>query len=507
MRLSFPVRIYFLAFILRIIPVIITRGLGIGLDDMFQYDMLARSIASGNGYRWYAQEDLKRLAPYVNFDLSTAKDYDPDKGLYTSFRAPLYPIFLAIIYFFNGLGSSRFFVARLVQVAFLGASLAPLTYFVSRHFLLYLGKEDNENDRRLERISEISAYIVACYPILLVYPIGLATENLFFTLLLVSFLFLLRSIEYPTSINFMLSGIFLALTALTRSVILPFAGLSILYLIFLSMLQKLFYRPLEKQTFKSSFGKPMITGIVFVMIVVPWVVRNTILHDKLTGIESSTGYNLFIGYHPNGNGSFVFGPSLDLLAIMDDARRDEFGTQKAIGFIKEQPGRFIPLAINRLGFFFGLEKRVLIYFYSNNLLGYISKPILLAIAVILLSPFVLISVSAILGLPLLKWNPQIALFLLLLVAYLMPHVIILAEDRFHLALIPFLAILASLFWVDGFRSVLARWRDSTLGKRIVIMAVTFIFLLFLNWGLELSRDANEIAALLGSNGNVTYFAY
>ena len=94
--LNFHWRIFFIAFILRLGPVLLTRSLGIGLDDMFQYDMLARSLASGNGFRWYAYEDLQRLEPYVNFDLSSI-DYDPVRGMPTSFRAPLYPSFLAVI--------------------------------------------------------------------------------------------------------------------------------------------------------------------------------------------------------------------------------------------------------------------------------------------------------------------------------------------------------------------------------------------------------------------------
>ena len=133
MKTSFPVRIYLVALILRLIPVLLTRGLGIGLDDMFQYDMLARSLASGNGFRWYAQEDLKLLEPYVDFDLSTAKGYDPEHGLYTSFRAPLYPTFLAVVYFFSETDFSRFFAARLAQVILLGAPLAPLTYLTAKH--------------------------------------------------------------------------------------------------------------------------------------------------------------------------------------------------------------------------------------------------------------------------------------------------------------------------------------------------------------------------------------
>ena len=75
-----------------------------------------------------------------------------------------------------------------------------------------------------------SLRVIPCFLFIL---LGLGTENPFFVLLLASFLFLLKSIEHPTTFHFLLSGIFLALTALTRSVILPFAGLAILYLIYL----------------------------------------------------------------------------------------------------------------------------------------------------------------------------------------------------------------------------------------------------------------------------------
>jgi hypothetical protein len=512
MKLSFPVRIYLIALVLRLIPILLTRSLGIGLDDMFQYDMLARSLASGNGYRWYAQADLKQLEPYVDFDLATAQGYDPNLGLYTSFRAPLYPAFLAIVYFFSGTDFSRFFAARFAQVVLLGAPLAPLTYLTAKSLYssLFPQLTLEERYKKNERVSKVSAWIVACYPMLLVYPLGLGTENPFFILLLASFLFLLKSIEKPTKLNLFLSGSLLALTALTRSVILPFAGLAILYVIARGGLPRdnlLLSWRLPRREVHPSRNDIFLMGIAFVLVIAPWVVRNSLLHHKLTGIETSMGYNLYLGYYPQGNGSFIFGPSLDLLTIMDDAERDEVGTQKAIGFIKAQPERVIPLAVNRLGYFFGLEKRVLMYFYSNNLIGYTSKPILLIVAAFLLLPFVIISVSAMFGLSLLKWKPQTILLALLLIAYLLPHVFILSEDRFHLALIPFFAILAAQFWAGGYKEISVRWNDSLLGKLLVSLAVIGVLLLFLNWGLELSRDADKIAQLLGPEGNKSHFPY
>jgi hypothetical protein len=493
---SFVLRIYIMALILRLIPVFLARGLGIGLDDMFQYDMLARSLASGDGFRWYAQVDLDQLAAFVDFDLATVKEYDPVLGIPTSFRAPLYPTFLALVYFFSGSGFSRFFAARLAQAIFLGAPLAPLTYLVAKKLFSTLLASPSGSARMVdgpeaksERAARISAWVVACYPMLLVYPLGLGTENPFFVLLLTTFLLLLYSIEQPTVFRLLLSGLFLGLTALTRSVILPFAIAAFGILFFLHR------------------KRALLTVLSFLLVVSPWIIRNSLLHKKLAGIETSMGYNLYLGYHPKGNGSFVFGPSLDLLTILDDAERDRIGTQKAIEFIRAQPERFIPLAINRLGFFFGLEKRVLMYFYSNNIIGYIPLPLLLTISAILLLPFVFISISAALGLSFVRWKPEHILLLLLFVAYMLPHVFILSEDRFHLALVPYMAILAAQVWVSGFASLRIRWYESSIGKIFVSLVMIAVFVLILNWGVELFRDADKIAQLLGPNGNQSHFPY
>lgn len=485
---SFPFRIFVAALVLRLIPVLLSRGMGIGLDDMFQYDMLARSLAEGNGFRWYAETDLEQLASFVDFDLTSVDDYDPSLGIPTSFRAPFYPAFLAVVYFFNGIDFSRFFAARLAQAIFLGAPLAPLTYLVAKR--LFSPRPAGEGaEVRSERPAKISAWIVAAYPLLLVYPLGLGTENPFFVLLLASFLFLLLSLEHPTASRLMLSGLFLALTALTRSVILPFAIAALCLLLFLH-------------------GKRALLGVLsFALVITPWIVRNSLLHHKLTGIETSMGYNLYLGYHPHGNGSFVFGPSLDLLPILDDAERDRVGTQKAIEFLKAEPERFIPLAVNRLGFFFGLEKRVLMYFYSNDIIGFVPFPLLLTISAVLLLPFVVISTSASLGLSLLRWKPEHVMLGLLFAGYILPHVFILSEDRFHLALVPYLAILASSFWVTGFNTLSCRWRESTGERFLVTVSIIGVLLLLANWGVELHRDWDKIGQLLGPNGNKTYFPY
>jgi 4-amino-4-deoxy-L-arabinose transferase-like glycosyltransferase len=469
---KFAVLIFFIALVLRLLPVLFTRNLGIGLDDMFQYDMLARSLVSGNGFRWYAEPDLLQLAPYVEFDLASV-DYDPIRGVPTSFRAPLYPAFLALVYGLVGTGTTRFLFARLAQALLLGAPLAPLTYFTAKRFL------------RKERAARIAAWVVAAYPMLLIFPLGLGTENLFFLLFLTSFFLLLTTLEQPSILRFLLSGFFLGLTALTRSVILPFAGLAILWVWF---------------SLKQKRGALLVT-LALAVTVLPWMVRNSLLHQRLTGIETSLGYNLYVGYHPESAGTFTFGPSLDLVPILDDSVRDQLGTQQALEFIQADPARFVPLLFSRLGHFFRLELRVLTYFYVNNFFGYIPLPLLLALMTFFGLPFAVLSISAVIGAMRLPRSPATLLSVFLFLGYLLPHVFILSEERFHLALIPLFAILAAHAWTSGWAAVKSSGRIS------LAVAVLLIALLLINWTWQFTSDADKFSALLGPNGNYTYSSY
>ena len=85
-RTSFGWIIFFVAVIVRLLPVIAAREMTIGLDDMFQYDMLARSLAAGDGFRWYAEDDLALVERYLPIEFIKG-EYDP-RGVLTSFRAP-----------------------------------------------------------------------------------------------------------------------------------------------------------------------------------------------------------------------------------------------------------------------------------------------------------------------------------------------------------------------------------------------------------------------------------
>ena len=489
---TFLLRIFLLALLLRVVPVVMLRNMGIGLDDMFQYDMLARSISVGDGYRWYAEIDLPTVLPYLHLDL-TSIDYDP-RGIQTSFRPPLYPAFLGLIYFVFGVGARRFFIARLVQTV-LAASMAPLTYSVARR--LFPNREP---------AARVSAWVITLYPMLVIYPLSLATENLFFVLVLCSVLALLKAKESLGNLFsqkeisksfvvrtrwFTLSGILLGLTCLTRSVGQIFAIFAVAWVWF----------------FLKERKKALLVLMMAGMVVVPWIVRNSLLYGQFTGIESAIGYDLYLGYHPQATGTFQYPQSLDLMTMMNDTERDKVGIQKTLEFIKADPGRVITLFLRRTGYFFGLERRALTYFYSNNYFRYIPTPALGLFFALFCLPFVFVSTSGMAGLALTHWRKETWLIALFFVGYITPHLLIISEDRFHLTAVPFFTIFAAQCWTGGWSSIRKNWAKSKKGKIALILAVIAILFLLANWGVELWRDTDKLALLFSPNGNQAYFSY
>jgi 4-amino-4-deoxy-L-arabinose transferase-like glycosyltransferase len=459
--------LYLLALIARLAWVIVFRDLGLGLDDMFQYDMLGRSLAAGHGFRWYSPPDLGRMAAMLGLDPAALNV--PPEGIETTFRAPLYPAFLAVVYFFSGL-EQRLLAARLAQAA-LTATLAPLTALLARRLDLSV------------KAALIAGLILALYPLLTLYPIALVTENLFFPLTLIGMLLLLRAAENGHWQDYLWAGLAFGLAVLTRSIVvafLPFAGLW-----------------LWKRGVNGLRGT-IIICVVVASLTLPWAIRNSRLAGKPTFIETSLGYQLFIGYYPGHEGDFKASAAMIPLRIINDVERDRWAMEQALTFIRADPSQIPSLMLNKWRYFWGLEKRALIYFYSNGFFGYLPPIALIPAFLFFILPLVLVVTLAMPGL---VFAPEAALdkrglLLLFAGAYILPHLLIVAEDRYHLALLPYLAAYAGQAW-EMRREIFIRLRNER-GRLFLTLALLCIF--FLGWGIELARDWPTLNALAGPNG-------
>jgi len=468
----FIITLFLTALVLRLIPVIATHNTGIGLDDMFQYDMLARSILSGEGYRWYSQPDLDLMSRYVTFDLT---NYDP-RGVITAFRPPAYPFFLSIIYFFGGTGDGRFFIVRLVQ-AILGALLPLLTWAIARRAF-----------PAREKAARIAGWVVALYPMLCVYPLALATENLIFLLVLIALLLTLVAAEKQHWLWYLLAGITFGAACLTRSVVL-LGCLAACVWLWIAL--------------KQRKGAVIVLAAMFAVIT-PWVIRNSIVFHHFTWIEESLGYQLYISYHPENEGGFSVDVSYDLIPYLDDVERNEAGMAAFRQFVAADPGRIPYLMLRRAGYFFGLEKRALTYFYVNNFFGYIPSLPMALIAGVLLLPFMVVSLSAALG-AVIPWNRGMWLLMLFAFFYFAPHLMIISEERFHMALVPILAMLAAQAWTRR-DEVKALW-PTRAGRLSLAAAGLAMVLLIGNWGFEVISQHELLAAIFSPGGNTLYLPY
>ncbi len=460
-------KIFLLALTLRSIPVLLSARLPLGLDDMIQYDGLARSIVTGHGYRWYAESELAQVEKLL--DVERPADYDP-RGVRTSFRAPGYPAFLAMVYLVSGMGPARVCVARMAN-ALLGAALAPLTWLLARS----LGC-----DRQVARWSAVA---IATFPLFLLYPLGLASENLFIPLMTLSLVLVLRTGTDGGARQHALTGLVLGLTALTRSIIAGFVPIVALWL----------YWRVEPDGKRAALRYGTMLVLAFLLVTVPWAVRNTRLHGRPTWIETSLGYNLYLGYHPESSGTFQYGISTDLLSILDDAERNARGITAAWHFARKNPGRIPYLVIRKIGHLWALDSRPLFYFYSNNFVGRLPAWLLGAIFLLIAAPLLLLAPAAAVGLACGRFDRGKILIGLLLLYYTSVHALIMAEPRFHLPLLPIVAVLAA------YALVRLPWREAHAWQRWLALAL--VALLALNWGLELARDWETWVALFGPEGH------
>jgi 4-amino-4-deoxy-L-arabinose transferase-like glycosyltransferase len=467
--------LFLLAWIPRLALALVFLGLPIGLDDMYQYDMLGLSLARGNGYRWYQRDYVQGLQAYIdrNYQIDLPPEAVPEEGYLTVFRAPGYPVFLASIYRLVG-EADRLAAVRLVQSA-LGALLAPLTVLLARRL------------RLSSRPQLLAGIVVALYPILWMYPIGLGSENLFFLLTLVGVTLLLWAGDDRRPGAAIAAGVVLAGAALTRGVLALFLVFGGLWLVR-----------------RAGWRRGLLFGLAAAALIVPWAVRNSRVIGRPAFIENSLGYNLFVGYHPQGDGGFVADVGLIPTRFMDDGERDQWTREQALGFIQDDPARALGLLPRRLAYLVGFESRELIFFYASNVFGPIpTVPLILAYLVLVL-PWVALAGAAPFGLAAAEDRPGRNLILLLVAATLLAYVPVLAEPRFHIPLVPFLAPYAATVWLRPSSLLPSRFHGA---RRAYTLAVAALLVLVALWSWDFARQAPKVVSVLAPGGNTLRLDY
>ncbi len=140
------------------------------------------------------------------------------------------------------------------------------------------------------RAGQAAAWLFAFYPNLVAFTHYLFSETLFVFLLLAGLLALARRERPPGPRAAVLAGALLGLAALTRAALLYFVPVLSAWLL-------LVHRARRRAALTAA-------GLVLVaagLVILPWTIRNTLLHGGLVLIETNSAYNLWRG---NGPGAF-----------------------------------------------------------------------------------------------------------------------------------------------------------------------------------------------------------
>jgi 4-amino-4-deoxy-L-arabinose transferase-like glycosyltransferase len=236
--LSFGIR---MAFVLALRD-IHTGPQGISSADDVEFNNLALSVSQGQGY--------------VN-----------DRGQPTSFRAPGWPLFLAAIYRLTGPCVPLIYGI----LCLLGALACVLTYGLARELVA-------------ERPARIAGLLAAIYLPHLYFSAGFLSESLFVPCFTLGVWLFLRGWRQGSLALLILAGLALSWATLTR----PFA-----LLVWPILLALLASTPARRR--RTRLLSMLAFSIAFFAFIVPWTLRNQLVHGRFVLIATNGGSTFYGG--------------------------------------------------------------------------------------------------------------------------------------------------------------------------------------------------------------------
>jgi 4-amino-4-deoxy-L-arabinose transferase-like glycosyltransferase len=347
-------------------------------QDSLEYTRVASSIRHGEGF---ALDRASRIG-----------------------RMPGYPVFLAGVQAVFG----ESLLAARVADALLGTVLIALVFLLTREF--YGPRE-----------GVAAAAIVAIYPFLVAQALLVLSETLFAVFLVAGCWFLAKAYRETNLRWAALAGLAFGLATLTQG--------SYLAAMLLAAVGWAVARRLER---RALLCVAAMVG-VFALAMAPWVARNWRASDgHLVLTTLRVGPSLYEGLNPNADG----GPMMDRINWdvgtrgLSEYERDQHWRRKAFEFVRENPGRALALAANKLGRFWNVVPNL------DQFRGS------LACAIVGV-PYGLVMLLALAGLVRRGRRGDIALILLLPVVYhCLVHMVFVGSVRYREALMPLLIVLA-----------------------------------------------------------------
>ena len=302
------------------------------MTDQRSYHALGARLVQGHGFSfdrgWY---------PFTLPDTPTA---------HWSF---LYSLFVAGVYALFG---PHPLAVRLLQAVLGGLLLPWMVYRLARA----LGRSGV--GFRGDAVPLVAALVAALYGYFLLYAATMMTETYYIVVLLWSLeraLALDRQLRDGSLLGIwrpgLLLGLSLGLAALLRQSILPWAAVLFLYLLVAGLRAARRRVGQARATILALGG----AGLVIVAFILPWTVRNYIVYDEFLLLNSNAGYAMYSAQHPmHGTRfrEFDAAPLPEGFWGRSEPVLDRELMRLGIGFVLDQPGRYLLLSLSRVRAFF-----------------------------------------------------------------------------------------------------------------------------------------------------------
>jgi len=389
-------------------------------------------------------------ATYNHYAKSIAEkgEFADAAGRPTSWRPPLYPLFLAVIYLLAG---ESLCVVGAVQ-AVIGSLACVLIYFIAKDVF---GKTTGIT----------AGAISACYLYFIASARFLTTEGLFIFMFVLSVFLLFKAIEYNSLKYAVCTGFLLGLTTLVRAEVLFFP-------LFVFMAILLVYKT-DKERLVKLIKLSLIALVAFLIPISVWTIRNYSAHKAFVPVSTNGGINFFIGNTPNKDGrNRVRGPApeevADIEVLESEVEKSRAYMKKALVYVSKHPKKVSKLVLMKFFFFWSPfdwfflgDKGTYNYHYA------------------FIFPF---SIAGIL-LSVKKFKERWLLYVPL-VYFLTTSLVFNAEPRYRMSITPFLIIFASAGLVSFFKRF---------NKKIIPALITAAFLCLNYAGFMFSSIVKENA--------------
>jgi 4-amino-4-deoxy-L-arabinose transferase-like glycosyltransferase len=247
-----------------------------------------------------------------------------EEGRYDgTYGAPSYPLLVASVYAVCG---PRPWAVYLVQAVLFSAAL------------VFLGKSALWITRD-KTIARLAAALCVVYPPFYIDCIASLTTECLAVFLVALFVWsLLAVVETPSCGRCAAAGLALAALVYTRQMMLPFAGIVPVYLVWH-----------HRAKAAGALRGAAVLAAVTALAILPWTYRNYTVTGRIVPISTGAGTNLWIGWwppaysesedHPDCNPVWPHTPPELTAAIagMSEVQRDDYLGKIAVSYIAEAP--------------------------------------------------------------------------------------------------------------------------------------------------------------------------